>query len=71
MKPKDRVHNSAEPYPILSQMNPLHIHLYVYIHFYIIHHLQLRHTSSLLPSAFPTKILYTSLISSTRVLHVL
>jgi hypothetical protein len=53
-----RVHKIPPPVPILSQINPIHTIPFV--------HLRLGLPSGLLPSGFPTNILYTFLFSPIR-----
>jgi len=63
-----RIHNSPPPVPILSQLDLVHTPTphFLKIHLNIIHHLRIGLPSGLLPSGFPTKILYTPLLSPIR-----
>ena len=66
-----RIHKCLPPVPILSQLVPIHNPTYHFlkIHLILSSHLSLGLPSGLLPSGFPTKTLYTPLLS-TYVLHV-
>ena len=59
------VHNSPPPVPILSQINPFHVPHHTSWRFILIlsSHLRLGLPSGLFPSGFPTKSLYTPLLS--------
>ena len=62
------IHNCLPPIPILSQLNPVHTltsHSWRSI-IIISSHLHLGIPSNLFPSGFPTKTLYTSLLSHIR-----
>jgi hypothetical protein len=61
-----RVHKRPLPVPILSQTNPIHtLSYFSKIHFNIIPHLRLDLVNGLIPSAFPTKIIYAVLLTPT------
>jgi len=64
------VYNSLPPVPILSQINPVHAPL---SHFLMIHLIILPPMTGfskyLFPSGFPTKILYTPLLSTISVTY--
>jgi len=64
----DRIHKYPKTLPTLSQIDPAHnpkFH-FLKIHFNIILPLRLGLPSGLFPSCFPTKALYTPLISPIR-----
>jgi hypothetical protein len=63
-----RIHNSPPPVPILSQIDPVHVHLshFSKIHFNIIPHLSQGLASELLHSPFRTKTLYAPLLDPVR-----
>jgi len=63
-----RIHNSLPSVPILSQIDPVHPPDPTYRRFILIlfSHLRLGLPSCLFPSGFPTKTLYTTLLSPIR-----
>jgi len=63
-----RVHKRPPPVPILCQINPVHIPTSLSWRFSLIlsSHLRLGLPSGLFPSGFPTKTLYTTLLSPIR-----
>jgi hypothetical protein len=70
-----RVHKSLPLVPILSQINPIHtIPFYLRSIWILSTHLRLGLPSGLVPSGFPTNILYEflfSLIRATRPAHLI
>ena len=62
-----RFHNCPPPVPILSQINPVHApHPTSWKYILIFSHLRLGLPSGIFPSGFPTKTLYTPLLSPMR-----
>ena len=63
-----RIHKCPPSVPVLSQLDPVHntTSHFLNIHFNIIPNLRLGLPSGLFPSGFPTKILYTTLLSPTH-----
>ena len=59
-----RAHNSLAFAPVLGQISPVRAPIPLLLSFLILAHLRIRLTSGLFPSGFPTKILYTPLLSS-------